>query len=891
MVKARLGTDHKVLIVFDYLMSIKWRGDGRVTEEGIKILLKQFIDAGVPFHEMSAVTLTDALDKPKSGDYKAKIDYIKDLIETNAYNCIITIGATAFEKITGLKGASKYFGKTVLSSVYPGQKVIGCPSPAQAKHDPGIIDIIAGVVRQTAIEKEFPELRHAAKLETHYHIISTPTDFNYFYHKFMSEEGTEFAYDLETTGFDFNIDEITTIQLSHKPGFSYLIPCNTLGTYPAAPCPWTEDEWGMVTSKLKTLFMAPGKLVVGHNKKFDDKFIFHHWGIPLRKENCFDTMIASFLCDENTPNGLKELTCKLTDMGDYELELETFKDDYCKKNKILKKASTKNPDKPVFSYGMIPFDILSKYALCDSDATIRLYHYFLNELRKEEQEDTFRLVMRITWLLTRFELNGWPVDVAYAEILKVKLQKDIEELQAELLSYPPVARATDTFGVIKLAKENEKRKTKLTALKEPLKFNFNSVQHKSHLFFDVLRFPVVKKTKKGKGGSPATDKEALSIWMRTIPEHREFLRKLQHYGEATKFLSTYVIGILNKTVNGRVHPTYNAVGAKTGRTSSTRPNFQNLPARGDDIKMKLVKAIKMMIAAPDGTGLLGADLGAIEMRWACIVSGDTKLEQIFKDGIDIHGAIAKELFDYIECHPNEVKKKYEFERNSVSKTVQFLSIYGGGPDALSKKVNESIIERQELAKSKVVELSLTEYTRDMAQEILDDYFRKYQGVSQYIKDTTLQTLKTGYAVSPYGFRRRVPAVHSDDDKLKGQAVRQAVNATIQNPASVSLLLALCDLQEEIDCLAEQGDIYPNDFLLLGAVHDAGYCQVNSKMMLEGRDLLLKHLTKPPLPNCPIPICADAEWGKNWAEFSEDFGTALVDMEESDEEEETDSEEE
>ena len=103
-------------------------------------------------------------------------------------------------------------------------------------------------------------------------------------------------------------------------------------------------------------------------------------------------------------------------------------------------------------------------------------------------------------------------------------------------------------------------------------------------------------------------------------------------------------------------------------------NFQNLPARGDDRKMKLVKAIKRMMKAPDGQVLLGADLSAIEMVWAAIVSGDKKLIEIFNEGLDIHGAVAKELFDYITCHPNEVKKLYEFERNSVSKTVQFLSI-------------------------------------------------------------------------------------------------------------------------------------------------------------------------------------------------------------------------
>lgn len=928
MIKARIGKNPKVLMVFDNAMSPSWLTDGVVTRSGILPLLKKYIDAGVPFDDVSAVCLADTTEKPKSSDYKAKAEYVDELIQTYNFNLIITIGAAAFEKIVGMKGAAKYFGKILLSEKYEGQKVLACPNPAQAKHDPGIMNVIATCVELAASEMEFAEIMEADKLPTHYQIIDTPEKFEGFIQYFLGWQVPEFAYDLETTGLNFNIDEITTIQFSHKPGYSYLIPCNTIGNYPAAPCPWTDEQWEYVKQRLTCLFTDENKTVIGHNKKFDDKFLYHHWGVPLQKGRSFDTMIASFLCDENTPNGLKELTCQLTDMGDYELPLEKFKTEYCKQHKILKVPSKKNPAKLVFSYGMIPFEILAPYALADTDATIRLYHHFKEELVKEEQVETMRLVMRITWLLTRFELNGWPVDVEYGLQLRVRLEEEIAELEAKLAEHPSVKRAEEVIRRTKLQKENGKKdtaaKAKIEALtrelsaipvpaegidpkmkkkiekqretlaariakyqeklvnplsetKDAVKFNLGSTDQKRILFFDVLKLPVVKKTKKKQ---PAVDKEAVSIWMRTVPAHRDLLMDLQHYAELCKFLSTYVIGILSKTVNGRVHPTFNPIGAKTGRTSSREPNFQNLPARGDDRKMKLVKAIKRMIKAPEGHLMLGADLSAIEMAWACIVSGDKKLEEIFINGIDIHGAVAKELFDYIECHPNEVKKLYEFERNSVSKTVQFLSVYGGGADALAKKVNESIIERQEMAKAKGQVLELKEYTIEDAQKILDDYFHKYQGVAQYIKDTTLHVMQKGYAVSAFGYRRRVPAVNSSDEGVVAQAVRQAVNATIQNPASVSLLLAICNLQEEID---EKG----LNILLMGSCHDAAYCQVVEEDIITARDLLLHYMTQPPLPNCPIPIRAEAEYGKDWASFTTDFGTALVDLEDEEDLEDED----
>lgn len=872
MIKARIGTNPKILFVFDNIQADVWKKTGKISGEGIMKLLQIFKEAGITMEDISATCLADVTDKPKASDYKEKIEYNTDLFETYGFNVVIPVGSGAFDKMSGIKGIAKYFGKTLYSKTYTNMKLLPCPTPAQAKYDPGILNTIAQVARIAAKEKEFPEIIEVDKIETHYTIIDNIEQFKSFISHYKSEAVPVLSYDLETTGLYFNRDEITTIQMSHRVGYSYLIPCKTIGEYPAAPNPWSDEEWDFIVSELKELFTDYSKTVIGHNKKFDDKFIYYHWGIPLNKKTSWDTMYASFLLNENTPNGLKECTCEFTDLGDYELPLEEFKTKYCKEHKIKKKE---------FSYANVPFDLLAEYALTDADSTFRLYEYFKVKLVEEDMEGPFGILRKMSYLFTIFELNGWPLDIPYGNQLKAELEAEIAELEKELLESKCVRKAELILGAAKLKKDNEKRKNKLEQLKTPFVFNLGSTPQKKTLFFDVLGLKSVKVTKKKQ---PAVDKEAVSIWMREVPEHREFLKLVQHYSELKKFLSTYVIGVLNKAVNGRVHPTYNAIGAKTGRASSCEPSWMNLPARGDERKKKLVKRIKRMVKAPEGQILNGSDLGAIEMRWACIISGDKKLEQIFIDGLDIHGAIAKDLFDYIVCHPNEVKKLYEFERNDVSKTCQFLSVYLGSGDALAKKVNESIAERQDMAKAKGVEApDFKMYTKEMGDEILKNYFKKYNGLKRYIDETTRFILENGYVKSIFGYKRRLPAAFSDDEGAKNQAIRQGVNQTFQNPASVSLLLALYNMQEEI----EEKNL---KIQLLGSIHDAGYCQSSVEDKLLTRDLLTKHLTAPPIPDCPIPITCECEWGVSWDAFSEDFGTALID-EESDDEEDTEEDEE
>lgn len=854
MIKAHIGKSPKILLVYETPQR-EWWEEQKVSAAGIQRFLKSFRDAGISLEDISVTCLCDSLEKPKASDFKPKAEYTKEFIDTYGFNLIVPIGATAFEKIAGFKGANKYAGKILESELHAGCKVLPCPNPAAAKYDPSVAETVNATIKLCKTEMEFPEIFKREVTEVDYQIIDTMEKFSKFYKHFLSGAVKEFAYDLETTGLEFNKDKILTIQFSDKENVSYLIPSDFYGK-------WHKDDWTQIVCSLRRLFKDDTKTVIGHNKKFDDKFMAYHWGIKVRKKNTFDTMIASFLCDENTPNGLKDLACTMTDLGDYELPLERFKDNYCKTHKMKKKD---------FSYDLIPFDILAPYALTDTDATIRIYNQFKVLLVQEEQTKTFGMVMRFSYLLTKMELNGWPVDLEWAVKYREKLDEAIETLSAKLQASEFVLKVSEKLKARALEAQNAKRVNKLTELKTPFEFKFNSTPHKHALFFEEMRLAVVKytKTKNANGKfNPACDKEVIDKWIEQYPEYEDFLIEIRTLAMIKKIRSTYVDAVINRSINGRIHPTYNACGAKTGRLSSSNPNLQNVVTRADKKVTALLgfdpaKYVKKMFRAGLGKVIVGADLSAAEMRVACLVSCDAKLRAIFNAGVDIHCAIAKELFPYIpgDMPDDEIKEKYALER-TIAKTVQFLTLYGGGADKLAKTAK---------------------ITLERAEEIIADYFIKYPGVAAFIKDTTRFVKEYGYSLSPLGRKRRVPIAMSeskDDMKEIAQGIRQAVNAVIQSMASDGLLISACNFND----LIEEQDL---PITLLGSIHDALYIEVDESFAVIANNYMIGFMEEFAVP-ADIPMVADSEYGVTWSDFekfSEDALSSFIDEEEEIEEEE------
>jgi DNA polymerase I-like protein with 3'-5' exonuclease and polymerase domains len=938
MIKSKLSVYPKILIVFDSPQSKVWVDRQQVTQDGIGAFLGHFMSAGVNLSdEVSAVCLSDSF-AAKAVHYKEKEPYFRELIETHAFNVIVPVGAKAFERVMDQKGIERYFGKVVESEIYK-CKVIPCPNPSMVRYKPEIKEVLADVVKLIVSEKEDSEVVNVVtKSDTDYKIITTMKEIDELINQLVSAPAI--AFDLETTGFQHNVHEILTAQLTWKSGQSVLIPSTFYKNPDGTNRFWSDKQWADITRRLRTVFMRKDVLVIGHNLKFDLKFINFHWGVPIPKpKNLMDTMVMSFLTDENSANDLKYLACRMTDLGDYEFELEKYKKAYCKSNKM------KVGD---FNYGLIPFDILAKYALTDTDATFRLWELFKPLIEVENQLGPLTMLMRFLYTTARMELRGWPVDVEYAEKYLVELNGKIKDVEADLLTHESIEKATRILSVIQLAKDNKKRKTKLTELKKPLVFNLGSNDHKRVLFFDVLGLPIVKYTKAkneaGKRVTPSTDKEVIAKWVFDFPKHKEFLEKIQNFSELRKMRSTYVEGILAKVVKQpdgsyRIYPLYNIIGALTGRLSSRNPNFMNLPVRNAE-----AKNVKRIIKAQAGWVLLGADLSAAEMRWACICSSDKKLIEIFNSGVDVHGAIAKEVFN-LDCHPNEVKKMYP-ELRDIAKTIQFLTLFGGGAETLAVKVKISAKRSKQILEQIMQELGFVENlgkepdldkdglqkTDKKTGELLEvdvwgDYDFDLMATSKAALERLMKQFsmpldkamkvmssrnKVNALMAQFEIDRRDAQIILDAyfDKYKGVAkfIADTINFTKQYGYSLSLLgrkRRVPATKSDDEGVAERGirqavnatiqsiasdglmtsacNLQEQEFeddrhpmLMLGSIHDALYFEVREDYLLHARDMVIKYMTQfPEEINSPIPMCSDAEWGEDWSVMSEEFGETLA----------------
>lgn len=855
MIKPRIAENNKICLVYDSAQALDWQAAGKVTSAGIIKTLSMFKDAGIGTDDISAVCLCDASKKGKAQDYKDKLEHVKELFDTQAFNVLVPVGAEAFTRVVGFKGMQKYIGKSLLSETYPNQKVIPLQNPLQAVHDPTVTDNNRAAIELLVTECEFPELTMQDKMPVYYTVMDNIEAWRDFVAVMNTDEAKVIAYDTETRTFDYLRGDLLTIQWSHKPGYSYLLPC-------AHYHEWSDEDWSEIVQDIVALHTRTDKVIVGHNKKYDDLWMKHQLGVPLRRHGNFDTQIASFCCNENEPNDLKTNAMKFTDMGDYEFEQERWIDAYCSnKQNNIKKSD--------FTYDLIPFEIICKYALQDADATRRLYDYYVEELIKEDQVAVNDMMLKFQYFLATCESNGWPVDVEYCGDYLEELNDRIITLESDIMKSPQVCKAWDIRRASELAKQNAKRKLQRTELLHDVDFKLNSTPNKQSLFFDVMKLPVIKKTK---SGNSATDKEVVDQWIVKKPSQAEFLLKFREYGNLCKMRSTYVMALIEKQVEGRVHPTYTLTSAKTGRTSCKSPNWQNIPAHSAE-----AKKIKRAVAATEGRVILGADLQACEMRWCAVYSGDSKLISIFDNKLDIHGSIAKDLFPYIDCHVNDVKSLYKFERNEVSKRVQFGALYGMGPQALTRNINASLISQLKDGKITKAQFEELKYTDEMSALVLSDYFHKYAGVTDWIESVTKFVLENGYSLSLLGRKRRVPAVRSEDDNAKAKAIRQAVNATIQSVASDALLLAAYNFLIEI----EDNNL---PITILGSIHDALYIETDDSFKTTAAELMVRHLKVMPIATS-VPMEAEAEWGNNWNEFSEDFGTAVVVEEDSEDEEE------
>lgn len=357
--------------------------------------------------------------------------------------------------------------------------------------------------------------------------------------------------------------------------------------------------------------------IITHNGKFDYEVIKctcnHEFNIY------WDSQIAAKVLDEN------ELSAKLKDQYTYKIDPSEAR--YSIENLFDK-----------LDYSIIDIDLFALYSATDAYKTYKLYEYQLNELQKPENKGLLNLLEKVEFpvipVVAEMELTGVCIDLDYANRLKIKYDKKLENIQnkldAELLNYSDKIeewRTTEdaNFHPVK-STGTGLGKSKSEQLGNPI--NLASPTQLAILLYDVLKVPVVDNKKPRGTGEDILVKIDIPL-TRLILEYRGLL----------KLINTYINKLpecISKKDN-RLHANFNQYGAKTGRFSSSDPNLQNIPSHEN--------SIRMLFTASPGYVMVGSDYSQQEPRLLAHYSGDNNMISAYKEGKDLYATIASKVYN------------------------------------------------------------------------------------------------------------------------------------------------------------------------------------------------------------------------------------------------------
>ncbi len=426
-------------------------------------------------------------------------------------------------------------------------------------------------------------------------------------------------------------------------------------------------------------------------------------------------------------------------------------------------------------------------------------------------------------------------EAIFAELDKRGLRKVYEDIELPLI---PVLTKMEEKGVKidieflrKLSKtyhaELSKIEKKIYEL-AGVEFNVSSPKQLGEILFDKLQL-TAKGLKKTEGGARSTRESELE----KLRDTHEIVPLIFEYRELTKLLSTY-IDLLPTWAdkNNRVHTHFIQTGAATGRMATTEPALQNIP-----IKTELGRAIRNAFIAEKGFVLAALDYSQVELRIAAFMSGDKKLIDIFKNGIDVHTAVASEVFEVsLEKVDKEMRRK--------AKVINFGILYGMGVNALKQNLGAGT-------------------SRAEAQEFYNNYFKKFSGLATYIDHIKADVERKGYTETFFGRRRYFTGINSKIPYIKAMAERMAVNAPFQGTNADIIKIAMKRID---DFLVEKG--YDKDAFLLMQVHDELVLEVREnlahKIVPEVKRIM--ETVVDPKDTKGIICAANTAIGQNWGEM-------------------------
>lgn len=517
---------------------------------------------------------------------------------------------------------------------------------------------------------------------------------------------------------------------------------------------------------LRDVLETPDIAKIGHNLKFDI--------LMLRQEGIhvdgmlYDTMVASYLLNPN------KQAHSLEDVGIEHLnhKKKPFKD-------VLGKHK---------SFDEVPLNEAVQYAAEDSELAMELKDILFEKLKSEGLEKLyFEIEMPLIYVLADMQQAGIKIDIDLIRDLSKELEREIESLQARIYT---------------IAGQ---------------RFNINSSQQLSRILFEDLGLKTGKKTKTGY----STNVEVLEQLAVSHELPGEILNYRTLYKLKTTYLDTFPNLVNKKT--GRIHTSFNQTVTATGRLSSSEPNLQNIPIRGE-----WGTKIRQVFIAEKGSVLISADYSQIELRILAHMSKDIGLIEAFSKGVDIHSRTAGEIF----AVPSDAITP---ELRRIAKTINFGIIYGISPFGLSESLG---------------------ITPKEAGALIESYFKRHQGVREFIDHTLQEARKNNYVITLLNRKRELAEINSSNANIRQQAERMAINTPIQGTAADLIKIAMIAISKE----------FKNKGLktkMVLQIHDELLFEVPEEE-IEGVKKLIKDEMESAL-QLSVPLVVDIKTGRNWAE--------------------------
>lgn len=530
-------------------------------------------------------------------------------INIDEYDWIILVGADATKLYTG-QSVTDYTGRVL------DNKFIPVINPAMITFKPE-----AKKVWEESRDRIIGFISGSKKVITYntdkIYGITDSAILHEFLRNAIASPNTFFGIDSETTSLYPRNGYVLGVSVSYERDH---------GAYIDANCIDEEAE-----ELFKELFRK--KKAILHNAKFDLAFFKYHFDWDIVDYE--DTMLLHY-CINELPgtHSLKKLAIEYTDYGGYEDELDDFKADYCKKYGILKDN---------FTYDLIPFEVMYKYAAIDSIVTFLIYCRLKPAVSKNTQLNSIytNILLPASTFLQWVENNGVPFDLPRLRFAQGKMQEGIDEAIAGLYKDSRI-------------KEFENFQEK--------EFNPNSVMQLRSLLFDYLKIPPTGK--KTDTGSDSTSAEVLQ----ELAEEHEIPQLILNIRQKSKIKNTYLDKIIPQLdKDSRLRTGFNIHGTTSGRLSSSgKLNLQQLPR--DE------PGVKGAIKARPGYKIVSVDLTTAEVYIAAVLSGDKKLQRVFTSKSDFHSTIAKQVFN-LACSVEEVKDKYPLFRQAAKAITFGINIF------------------------------------------------------------------------------------------------------------------------------------------------------------------------------------------------------------------------